>query len=190
MRRLAFLALVILFVAVNLHAQAAADSPEQKLAEDFLKRLNALTDWRLTVDGKEEGIEPLVNNMLELFAQDALAEVPPHDKEQIGPVMLRGKDTIRKWVEAIARTQARLEYYIKRQTEGPTGDYEGWRLVYSVKLPWGGNGIAFPIMARWSQRQDRHRFMGPGMVTIQYGPDGKIRRLRLYIAEIEEVVPL
>ena len=81
MRRLAFSALVILFVALNIHAQAAADAPEQKLADDFLKRLNALTDWHLTVDGKEDGLEPLVNNMMELFAPDALAEVPPHDKE-------------------------------------------------------------------------------------------------------------
>jgi hypothetical protein len=32
--------------------------------------------------------------------------------------------------------------------------------------------------------------MAPGSVFIQYGPDGKIRRLRLLLAEIEEVVPL
>ena len=69
--------------------------------------------------------------LMELYAPDALAEVPPHDKEQLGPVMLRGKDTIRKWVDSIARTQVRLGYYIKRQTEGPSGDYEGWRLVYT-----------------------------------------------------------
>src|SRR5262245_42857728 len=190
MRRLVFSTLIMLLVAINAHAQAAADAPEQKLAEDFLKRLNALSDWHLTVDGKEDGIEPLINNMLDLFAPDALAEVPPHDKEQIGPVMLRGKDNIRKWVEAVARTQVRLDYYIKRQTEGPTGDYEGWRLVYTAKLPWGGNAIAFPIIGRWSLRSDRHRYMAPGAVFLQYGPDGKIRRLRLLLAEIEEVVPL
>jgi hypothetical protein len=190
MRRLVFSTLIILFVAVNLHAQAAADSPEQKQAEEFLKRLNALTDWHLTVDGKEDGLDPLVNNMMELFAPDALAEVPPHDKEQIGPVMLRGRDNVKKWVEAVARTQSRLEYYIKRQTEGPTGDFEGWRLIYSAKLPWGGTGIAFPIMGVWSQRDTRHRYMAPGVTFIQYGTDGKIKRLRLLLGEIEEVVPL
>ena len=190
MRRLVFSILITLFAAINLHAQAAADLPEQKQAEDFLKRLDALSDWYLSVDGKEQGLDQLVDSMMELYAPDVLAEVPPYDKEQLGPVMLRGKDNVRKWVERIARTQVRLGYYFKRQTEGPTGDYEGWRLVYTAKLPWGGNGIAFPIMAVWSQREDRHRYMAPGMVTIQYGPDGKIRRLRLLIGEIEEVVPL
>jgi hypothetical protein len=45
-------------------------------------------------------------------------------------------------------------------------------------------------MAVWSQREDRKRFTAPGMVTIQYGADGKIRRLRILVGEIEEVVPL
>ena len=121
---------------------------------------------------------------------DVLAEVPPHDKDQIGSVMLRGKDNVRKWVDRIARTQVRLNYLMKRQTDGPTGDFEGWRLVYSTKLPWGGTGIAFQIIGAWSLREDRRRFTAPGSVFIQYGPDGKIRRLRLLLGEIDEVVPL
>jgi hypothetical protein len=190
MRRLIISSLIVLFAAIEVHAQAAADLPEQKQAEEWLKRLNALSGWYLTVDGKEQGLDQAVNNMMELYAPDVLAEVPPHDKEQIGPVMLRGKDTVRKWVESIARSQVKIDYYIKRQTEGPTGEFEGWRLVYTAKLPWGGNAIAFPIIGRWSLREDRHRYMAPGSVFIQYGPDGKIRRLRLLLAEIEEVVPL
>jgi hypothetical protein len=190
MRRAIFSILILLATTVQLHAQAAADAPEQKQAEDFIKRLNALSDWYLTLDGKEEGLEPLVNSMMELYAPDILAEVPPHDKDQIGPVMLRGKDNVRKWAENIARTQVRLLYKVRRQTDGPTGDFEGWRLVYSAKLPWGGNGIAFPVLAVWSEREDRKRFTASGMVTIQYGPDGKIRRLRLLLGEIEEVEAL
>lgn len=190
MRRLIISTLIVLLAAIEVHAQAAADLPEQKQAEEWLKRLNALSSWYLTVDGKEQGIDQVVDSMMELFAPDVLAEVPPHDKEQIGPVMLRGKDTVRKWVESIARSQVKIDYYLKRQTEGPTGEYEGWRLVYTVKLPWGGSAIAFPIIGRWSLREDRHRYMAPGAVFIQYGPDGKIRRLRLLLAEIEEVVPL
>ena len=190
MRRLVILTLIILLAAIEVHAQAAADLPEQKLAEEWIKRLNALDDWYLSADGKEDGVEQLVNSMMELYAPDVLAEVPPHDKDQIGPVVLRGKENVRKWVDSIARSQVRLEYYLKRQTEGPTGDYEGWRLVYTAKLPWGGNAIAFPIVGVWSLRQDRHRYMAPGAVFLQYGPDGKIRRLRLLLAEIEEVVPL
>ena len=190
MRRLVFSTLFIVLCAIEVHAQAAADSPEQKLAEEFLKRWNALDDWYLSVDGKEEGIEPLVNSMMEIYAPDVLAEVPPHDEDQIGPVMLRGIANVRKWVDSIARSQVRLNFFVKRQTEGPTGDFEGWRLIYSTKLPWGGNAIAFPIVGVWSLRQDRHRYMAPGAVFLQYGPDGKIRRLRLLLAEIEEVVPL
>jgi SnoaL-like domain len=190
MRRLIISTLIILFAAIHLHAQAAADSPEQKLAEEFLKRLNALDDWYLTVDGKEQGVDQLVDSMMELYAPDVLAEVPPHDPEQIGQVMLRGKENVRKWVERIARTQVRLNYILKRQTDGPTGDFEGWRLVYSTKLPWGGNAIAFQIIGVWSLREDRRRYTAPGAVFIQYGADGKIRRLRMLLAEIDEVVPL
>jgi hypothetical protein len=181
---------MILAVTIQLHAQAAADAPEQKQAEDFIKRLNALGDWYLSLDGKEEGLDKVVDNMMEVYAPDVLAEVPPHDKDQIGPVMLRGKDNVRKWVENVARTQVRLLYAMRRQTDGPTGDFEGWRLVYTAKLPWGGTGITFPVMAVWSQREDRKRFTAPGMVTIQYGADGKIRRLRILVGEIEEVEPL
>src|SRR6059036_3906398 len=155
MRQLIISTLILLLGAIELQAQAAADSPEQKLAEEWLKQLNALDDWYLSVDGKEEGIEQLVNSMMELYAPDVLAEVPPHDKDQIGPVMLRGKDNVRKWVDRIARSQVRILYYMRRQTDGPTGDYEGWRLVYTSKLPWGGTAMVFPIMGTWSERETR-----------------------------------
>jgi hypothetical protein len=190
MHRLIISTFFVLLAAIDVHAQSAADLPEQQLAEEWLKRFNALDNWYLSVDGKEEGIEPLVNNMMELYAPDVLAEVPPHDKDQIGPVMLRGRDNVRKWVERIARTQVRLNYFIKRQTAGPTGDYEGWRLVYTSKLPWGGNAIAFQIIGVWSPRENRLRYAAPGSMFIQYGPDGKIQRLRIFLAEIEEIAPL
>ena len=190
MRRLLISTLIILLAAIEVRAQAAADLPEQKQAEEWLKRLNALDDWYLSVEGKEEGVDRLVNSMMELYAPDVVAEVPPHDEDQIGPVMLRGSGNVRKWVERIARSQVRLNYIIKRQTEGPTGDFEGWRLVYSTPLPWGGTSIAFQIIGVWSLREDRRRFMAPGAVFIQYGRDGKIRRLRLLLAEIERVESL
>jgi hypothetical protein len=190
MRRVIFSILILLAVTIQVHAQAAADAPEQKQAEDFIKRLNALSDWYLSLDGKEAGLDKVVDSMMEVYAPDVLAEVPPNDKDQIGPILLRGKDNVRKWVERIARTQVRLLYYMRRQTDGPTGDFEGWRLVYSAKLPWGGNGITFPVMAVWSQREDRKRFTASGMITIQTGTDGKIRRLRILIGEIEEVEAL
>src|SRR5438034_10538911 len=99
MRRLVFSLLIGLLAAIEAQAQAAADLPEQKLAEEWIRRLNALDDWYLSVDGKEQGVEPLVNSMMDLYAPDVLAEVPPYDKDQIGPVMLRGKENVRICVE-------------------------------------------------------------------------------------------
>src|SRR5262249_24676412 len=49
-----------------------------QLAEDWLARLNNLSNWTLTFEGKEVGREDLVNKMMELYAPDVVAEVPPH----------------------------------------------------------------------------------------------------------------
>jgi hypothetical protein len=125
--------------------------------------------------------------MMELYVPDAIAEVPPHDEDQIGPVMLRGAPNVRKWVDKISRTQVKLLYIQKKQTKK---QFEGQKLVYSMPLPWGGLGISFEIVAAWSRREDRRKFTGPGAVFLQYNADGKIERLRLYVAEIAEVTAL
>ena len=187
MYRIAF-SILLLFGTVSLlraqRLEVQGGEPD-KLADEFINRLNALDDWYLTVDGKEQGLDAVIDKMMELFAPDVVANVPPHDEEQDGPVMLRGKDNVRKWVERIARTQVRLEYIRTRQT---AGEFEGVPLVYSTQLPWGGLGISYQIIGVWSLREDRKRFMGPGSVFLQYGKDGKIVRLRLYLSEIAEVV--
>src|SRR5215467_8525454 len=158
-----------------------------QLAEDWLARLNNLSNWTLTFEGKEVGREDLVNKMMELYAPDVVAEVPPHDDEQIGPVILRGKANVQKWVDKISRTQVRLLYIQRRQTKK---QFEGTKLIYSTPLPWGGVGVSFEIIAAWSRREDRRKFTGPGSVFLQYNADGKIDRLRLYVAEISEVKAL
>src|SRR6266516_693730 len=143
MRRLIIISALITFLATfEFQAQAPADSPQQKLADEWMKRLNSLDYWHLSVDGKEEGVEEVVNHMMELFAPDVLAEVPPHDEDQIGPVMLMGSGQVRKWLDNMARTQVKLEYIPRVQTEK---EFEGALLVYSKPLPWGGLGIAFQI---------------------------------------------
>jgi hypothetical protein len=194
--------LVVIFLLISLWAvlqfQAQTPYPAQttpakpaldpgKLAEDWINRLNALDDWYLSVDGKEAGRDELVNKMMELYAPDAIAEVPPHDEDQIGPVMLRGSMNIKKWVDKISRTQVRLLYIQKRQTQK---QFEGEKLVYAAPLPWGGLGISFEIIAAYSRREDRRKFTAPGAVFLQVGTDGKIQRLRLYLAETAEVVAL
>jgi hypothetical protein len=169
-------------------AAAAKPGPDPLLlAEDWMTRLNNLSNWTLTFEGKEVGREDVVNKMVELYAPDVVAEVPPHDDEQIGPVILRGSANVRKWVDRISRTQVRLLYIHRRQTKK---QFEGTKLVYSTPLPWGGVGISFEIIAAWSRRENRQKFTGPGSVFLQYNADGKIDRLRLYVAEISEVTAL
>ena len=172
-------------------AQPAAAKPPApdplQLAEDWLARLNNLSNWTLTFEGKEVGREDLVNKMMELYAPDVVAEVPPHDDEQIGPVILRGRANVQKWVDKISRTQVRLLYIQRRQTKK---QFEGTKVIYATPLPWGGMGISFEIIAAWSRREDRRKFTGPGSVFLQFNADGKIDRLRLYVAEISEVKAL
>ena len=169
-------------------AAAKPSGPDPlQLAEDWMTRLNNLSNWTLTFEGKEVGREDLVNKMMELYAPDVVAEVPPHDDEQIGPVILRGSANVRKWIDKISRTQVRLLYIQRRQTKK---QFEGTKLIYSTPLPWGGVGMSFEIIAAWSRREDRRKFTGPGSVFLQYNADGKIDRLRFYVSEISEVTAL
>src|SRR2546428_5892386 len=167
-------------------AKPPAPDPLQ-LAEDWMTRWNNLANYSLSFEGKEVGREELVNKMMELYAPDVVAEVPPHDDEQIGPVLLRGSTNVQKWVDKISRTQVKLLYIQRRQTKK---QFEGTKLVYSTPLPWGGVGISFEIIAAWSRREDRRKFTGPGSVFLQYDAAGKIDRLRLYVGEIAEVTAL
>ncbi len=186
MRCLMISTLILFLAPFEALSQTAPQTPPEILnpAVEWLTRLNALDDWYLSVNGEEDGIDAVVDSMMELYAPEVLAEVPPHDENQIGPVMLRGTENVRKWVENFARTQVALEYIHKRQTEG---SFEGEPLVYSTPLPWGGLGVAYPIRAIYSLRSDRRRFTGPGAVFLQFGEDGKIKRLRLFVTELAQV---
>jgi len=186
--------LIALFAVLEFQAQTPTQTAPPKpvldpakLAEDWLTRLNGLDNWYLSTEGKEMGRDEVVNKMMELYAPDVIAEVPPHDEDQIGPVMLRGSANLKKWVDKISSTQVRLLYIQKRQTKK---QFEGEKLVYSSPLPWGGVGISFEIIAAYSRRQDRRKFTAPGAVFLQVSPDGKIQQLRLYLAETSEVVAL
>src|SRR5215472_6928961 len=94
--------------------EVAAGEPE-KLADEFMLRLNALDDWSLTPKGKEQGLDQVLDRMMELYAPDVIAQVPPFDPDQKGPVQLRGSAQLRKYFERIAITQVRLAYIIPRQ---------------------------------------------------------------------------
>lgn len=188
MRRLIFLTLIAFLAPCGLQAQRTevAISEAEQLAEEWVDALNALDNWRLSMDGQEQGFDEVVDRVMEPYAPDVISNLPPHDEDQIGPVMLRGSEQLRKWVEKIARTHVRLDYIRNRRTGG---EFQGAYLVYSTPLPWGGLGISFRIVAAYSLREDRRRFMAPGVVFLEFSEDRQIQRLRLYLTEIVEVNP-
>jgi hypothetical protein len=151
-----------------------------KLGTDFVDKLNTLDDWRLSMDGKEVGLDKIVDAFMADFAPDVFAELPSDDEEQIGPLELHGSAQVRKWVEKIARSRVELEYLLVRQTEKTV---EGEFMVYSKPLPWGGVGIAFPILAPYSTRVNREKFLEMENVFLQYGPDQKIHRFQMYVSD-------
>ena len=191
MRRLIISTLITVLSVFALQAQTPPRATQAKpvidpdrFVTDWIDRLNALDDWHISVLGEEEGVDKVVNHMMELFAPDVLAEVPPRDEDQIGPVMLLGSGQVRKWLDDMARTQVKLEYIPRVQTEK---EFEGALIVYTKALPWGGLGISFQINGNYSLRRDRRKYTAPGAVFMQLGEDGKIHRLRLLLGEISEV---
>jgi hypothetical protein len=177
---------ILTFIAFLVPCELRAQRPQvetgaaEELVVDWLDRLNALDDWHLTPEGEEVGLEEVIDDMMELFAPDVLSELTPYDDEQIGAIVLRGTGPLRKWVGMLARTQVRMQYIQTRQT---AEEYQGIELVYSVELPWGGLGVAVPIIAAYSLREDRERYGAPGMLVLQTNDEGKIQRFRLYLEE-------
>lgn len=157
----------------------------EKLAVEWLARLNALGDWFISLDGKEQP-EKVVSNMVELYAPDAIQLVGPSE-DQIGTVMLRGTDAIRKWTDDFARSYVRLAYRIDPRT----AKERTTTLIYSTPMPWGGLAVSFQITALYSLRHDRRTFRVPGAVFIEFREDGKIERLRLLLQKDEaaEIFP-
>lgn len=188
--------ILLLFVSLSLsgRSQAARPQPDQpkaaaldgeKLVREWFRRLNALDDWWITVDGKEEP-EPVINRMVELYAADALQFVEPNE-DQLGTVMLSGPEGIRKWSDLFARRYVQLAYRIQNQTlKEKTTD-----VIMTSTPPWGGLAAAVEFTAFYGERDSRRRFMGPGVALFQFNEEGKIRRLRIFLPkeEMQEVLP-
>lgn len=188
---------LVLLIAVNLNGRsqaskpAASDKPKapaldgEKLVREWFRRLNALDDWWITVDGKEEP-ETVINNMVELYAPDALQFQQPNE-EQLGTVMLSGHEGIRKWADYFSRRYVQLAYRLQNQTlKEITTD-----VIMTSTPPWGGLAAAVEFTALYGERESRRRFAGPGVALFQFNEEGKIRRLRIFLPkeEIQEVVP-
>lgn len=183
-----FFVLVVLSATLDLPAQnPPAKEPVDinQLAINWVDQFNNLSKWYLSMDGKEDGVKAAVTGMMNLLAPDVIAQVPPHDEEQLGPVRLVGKDQVGLWLEKIAKTEVQINYKIQRQTEA---EADGELMIHSKTLPWGGTSVAFQVLAAYTSRQTRTRYLELGAVFLQYGEDGKIHRIRLLLSEKNEVL--
>ena len=162
---------------------APALRPEQLVDEWFI-RVNALDDWFISLDGKEQP-EEVVDRVADLYTPDAIQFVGPNEN-QLGSVTLSGKLAIHKWADDIARNCRDLAWrLISRTFEEKTAS------LFAVRPAWGGASVAAELTFSYTERDSGRRFMVPGAIFMDYKEDGKVRRLRLYLArdEAEEIFP-
>jgi SnoaL-like protein len=156
----------------------------EQLFNEWLNKLNALDDWFISMDGKEQP-EQVIADLMGLYAPDAVQFVGPNEK-QIGLVTLSGLDAIRKWVDAQARTRRQIAWRVASRTMD-----EKTAALLVVPTPWGGSSVAAEVTFAYTDRYSERRFQIPGMALVDFGKDGKIRRVRLYLLkdEMEEIFP-
>ena len=165
-------------------SQSPTSFDPEKLVDQWFIRLNALDDWYISYDGKEE-TDAVVDRFLELYAADAFHQVGPNEN-QIGPVVFHGRDGIKKWAADFAKKHVQLAYRVDYMTRNE----KSAQLTYSVKPPWGDVAAAVEFTAVYTNREDRKRIMMPGSAFFLFDAAGKIQRVRLYVlrdeaAEIE-----
>ena len=183
--RIIFVLAAFRFLALSpfLHAQTPAD-PE-KLVDQWFIRLNALDDWYISYDGKEE-TDAVVDRFVDLYDRDAFHQVGPNEN-QIGPVVFHGRDGIKKWASDFAKKHVQLGYRVDFMTRSE----KTAQLTFSIKPPWGGIAAAVEFTAAFTNREDRKRIIVPGSAFFLFDESGKIQRVRLYMlrdetAEIEQ----
>ena len=184
--------LFLFFFCVDVRPQAIKPSEKSdkagldadQLVREWFRRLNALDDWWITFDGKEEP-EVVVNKMVELYSPEVLQFVDPSE-DQLGTVTLSGHAGIRKWADDFARRNVQLAYRLQDQTlKEKTAD-----LIMTTLPPWGGLAATVEFTAFYTGRQSRRRFMGPGVALFQFDEAGKVRRLRFLLPKehMQEIV--
>jgi hypothetical protein len=179
---IAIVVVVLVFVVVP-RSEAQTGLDPEKLVDQWFIRLNALDDWYISYDGKEE-TDAVVDRFVELYDRDAFHQVGPNEN-QIGPVVFHGTDAIKKWATEFAKKHVQLAYRV----DFITRNEKTTQLVYSVKPPWGGIAAAVEFTAVYTNREDRKRIVIPGSVFFLFDDSGKIQRLRLYMLrdETEEI---
>ncbi len=148
----------------------------ERLVREWFLRLNGLTSWFISMDGKEETDE-VVNRFAELYSPDALQLMGPGE-DQIGMVTLTRRDQIKKWAQQFATKYVESSYRIDMQTV----QEKTTQLFLTSRPPWGGDAAAVEITAIWKDRETRRQFMARGAVFFQFVED-KIQRLTLYVSK-------
>lgn len=174
---------IVLFVRTfqpaGVAAEAARADPTApldatRLVETWFERWNAL-------DGTPETEQAFVD----LYEADALHTTGPAS-HQLGTVIYRGHDAIRKLAADFVESFERQTFRIETVTEHE----QSTRLFNTASGPWGGPSIAVQFVGAYTSRQDARRYVYPGAAFFQI-LDGKIHRLRVYMAtgELAEVEP-
>ena len=157
------------FLAVVLCASVGAqERTAPQIVEEWFIRWNAL-------DGTQEA----VNRLLELYGPDALLMTGPSQR-QIGTAVYEGRDAIRKMADDFVKAHSQIAFHI----EYTTANGASKQLFHAADGPWGGIGIAVEYVGAYTVRESSKRYMYPGAAFFQI-QNGKIRRLRLYIAAAE-----
>jgi hypothetical protein len=151
------------------------------LADEWFTRLNALDDWHITMDGREEN-SAVVDRFLEMYSPNAYHQVGPSEN-QIGSVVMHGTDAIRKWADDFSKTYVNVNYRV----EYKTSKEKTLQPFYTIRMPWGGTGASTEFAAVYMNRFDRKQFVVPGSVFFIFDEAGKIQSVRLYLLKDEAV---
>jgi hypothetical protein len=178
MKKIAFiLSLAALQFTVSYAQKPPVPKPEA-LADQWFTRLNELDDWYISFEGEEENRE-FVDRFVDLYADDAYHQIGPNEN-QIGQVVLHGKESIRKWADEFSKKYVNVNYRV----EYKTGKEKTLQAFYTIQMPWGGTGASTEFMALYRDRQDRRMWAMPGAVFFLFDEAGKIQNVRIYLLEL------
>src|SRR6476661_3535825 len=166
-------ALLALSLAASLGVAPPAPDPasaDEQLVRRWVERWNRLR-------GTPGADDPLV----ELYAPDALHITGPNP-DQRGTATYRGHDGIRALAAKVADEQEKLAWRIETETAND----KTATLVHVAAGPWGGPSVAVQLVEVYTDKASGKRWLVPGAGFFQVA-DGKIRRLRLYMADGERV---
>jgi hypothetical protein len=150
--------------------QPKALNPEA-LVNEWVKRLNALTDGGAAVD-----------RFVELYDSNVLQFTGPNEN-QIGPVTYSGLEGVRKWADNFAHSYSKSEFRVQVHTE----HVKTAGLLHTIQPPWGGLSVAVELTAFYTMRESHKSFMAPGAVFLEFAENGKIRRARIFLQKDETV---